>query len=47
MPYKNPADKRRWNEENQLNSWHRHLAAERQRRFRARKKKRIFASVTK
>ena len=40
MPYKNPEDKRRWNREKQMmDSYHRFLAAERQRRYRARQKK--------
>jgi len=40
MPYKNPEDKRRWNREKSFSdSWYRHLAAERQRRYRARKKR--------
>jgi hypothetical protein len=45
LPYKNPYDKHLWNREKQNNSWHRHLAAERQRRYRERKKKKISASV--
>ena len=45
MPYKNQFDKHACNREKQLcDPWHRHLAAERQRRYRARQKKKAAKS---